>query len=174
MIDLHYWPTPNGKKVTILLEECGLPYRVVPCSIGQGDQFKDEFLKLAERNAKLKGNVDLVLRRLDADRDGLLTLQEFSQLGKMQGSVNVLDIAEDAAGSDRGELLIITNQPDTRAAAESELDCGVEGQGVGHAGLVDDDQCRRADPQCPIRQLTVVEGPSEFGQRVGGDAGLLA
>ena len=30
MIDLHYWPTPNGKKVTILLEECGLPYKIVP------------------------------------------------------------------------------------------------------------------------------------------------
>ncbi len=35
MIDLHYWPTPNGKKVTILLEECGLPYKVVPVNIGQ-------------------------------------------------------------------------------------------------------------------------------------------
>jgi GST-like protein len=50
MIDLHYWPTPNGKKVTILLEECGLPYRIVPCSIGQGDQFKDEFLRISPNN----------------------------------------------------------------------------------------------------------------------------
>ncbi len=50
MIDLHYWPTPNGKKVTILHEECGLPYRVVPCSIGQGDQFKDEFLGISPNN----------------------------------------------------------------------------------------------------------------------------
>ncbi len=50
MIDLHYWPTPNGKKVTILLEECGLPYRVVPCSIGQGDQFKDDFLAISPNN----------------------------------------------------------------------------------------------------------------------------
>jgi GST-like protein len=50
MIDLHYWPTPNGKKVTILLEECGLPYRIVPCSIGQGDQFKDEFLAICPNN----------------------------------------------------------------------------------------------------------------------------
>ena len=50
MIDLHYWPTPNGKKVTILLEECGLPYRIVPCRIGFGDQFKEEFLAhLAEQ-----------------------------------------------------------------------------------------------------------------------------
>jgi GSH-dependent disulfide-bond oxidoreductase len=46
MLDLHFWPTPNGKKVTILLEECGLPYRVVPCNIGRGDQFSEEFLRL--------------------------------------------------------------------------------------------------------------------------------
>jgi len=50
MIDVHYWPTPNGKKVTILLEECGTPYRIVPCRIGQGDQFKDEFLRISPNN----------------------------------------------------------------------------------------------------------------------------
>ena len=50
MIDLHYWPTPNGKKVTILLEECGLPYRIVPCRIGQGDQFEEEFLRICPNN----------------------------------------------------------------------------------------------------------------------------
>lgn len=50
MIDLHYWPTPNGKKVSILLEECGLEYRIVPCAIGQGDQFKDDFLKISPNN----------------------------------------------------------------------------------------------------------------------------
>jgi GSH-dependent disulfide-bond oxidoreductase len=50
MIDLHYWPTPNGKKVTILLEECGLPYNVVPTNIGRGDQFTDEFLKISPNN----------------------------------------------------------------------------------------------------------------------------
>ena len=50
MIDLHYWPTPNGKKVTILLEECGLPYRIVPCNIGLGDQFKDDFLRISPNN----------------------------------------------------------------------------------------------------------------------------
>ncbi len=50
MIDIHYWPTPNGKKVTILLEECGMKYRLVPCSIGQGDQFTDEFLKISPNN----------------------------------------------------------------------------------------------------------------------------
>jgi len=50
MIDLHYWPTPNGKKVTILLEECGLPYRLVPCNIGRGDQFQAAFLKICPNN----------------------------------------------------------------------------------------------------------------------------
>ena len=50
MIDLHYWPTPNGKKVTILLEECGMPYRLVPCHIGKGDQFEDAFLKISPNN----------------------------------------------------------------------------------------------------------------------------
>jgi len=46
MIDLHYWPTPNGKKVTILLEEAGIPYNIIPCNIGRGDQFTPEFLKM--------------------------------------------------------------------------------------------------------------------------------
>ena len=46
MLDLHFWPTPNGKKVTILLEELGLDYNLVPCNIGRGDQFKPEFLKI--------------------------------------------------------------------------------------------------------------------------------
>ena len=50
MIDLHYWPTPNGKKVTILLEECGLPYRVVACNIAQGTQFSDAFLRIGPNN----------------------------------------------------------------------------------------------------------------------------
>ena len=57
MIDLHYWPTPNGKKVTILLEECGLPYRVVPVNIGRGDQFSVEFLAL-NPNHRMPAMVD--------------------------------------------------------------------------------------------------------------------
>lgn len=50
MIDVHYWPTPNGKKVTIQLEECGLEYNVVPCNIGRGDQFQSEFLDICPNN----------------------------------------------------------------------------------------------------------------------------
>lgn len=50
MIDVHYWPTPNGKKVTVLLEEAGIPYRIVPVHIGRGDQFTDEFLAISPNN----------------------------------------------------------------------------------------------------------------------------
>jgi len=50
VIDLHYWPTPNGKKVTILLEELGIPYRIVPCRIGMGDQFEEGFLAISPNN----------------------------------------------------------------------------------------------------------------------------
>ena len=50
MYDLHYWPTPNGKKVTILLEELGVSYKIVPTHIGRGDQFTDDFLKISPNN----------------------------------------------------------------------------------------------------------------------------
>ncbi len=50
MIDLYYWPTPNGWKISIALEEMELPYNVIPVNIGRGDQFKDEFLKISPNN----------------------------------------------------------------------------------------------------------------------------
>ena len=49
-IELHYWPTPNGWKVTIFLEEVGLPYDVKYVNIGKGEQFEPEFLKIAPNN----------------------------------------------------------------------------------------------------------------------------
>lgn len=50
MIDLHFWPTPNGYKISIFLEESGLAYRLFPVNIGKGDQFKPDFLKIAPNN----------------------------------------------------------------------------------------------------------------------------
>ena len=50
MIDLHYWPTPNGWKISIMLEECGLPYRLLPVNIGRGEQFRSEFLAISPNN----------------------------------------------------------------------------------------------------------------------------
>jgi GST-like protein len=46
MIEVYYWPTPNGKKVTILLEEAGLPYTITPVNIQRGDQFAEDFLRM--------------------------------------------------------------------------------------------------------------------------------
>ncbi len=50
MIDLYYWPTPNGHKITMFLEETGLPYKIVPVNIGKGDQFEPDFLKIGPNN----------------------------------------------------------------------------------------------------------------------------
>jgi len=57
MIDVYFWMTPNGYKVTIALEELGLPYNVIPINIGKGDQFKPEFLKISPNN-KIPAIVD--------------------------------------------------------------------------------------------------------------------
>ena len=50
MIDLYYAPTPNGWKISIMLEECSLDYKVIPVNLGKGDQFKPEFLKISPNN----------------------------------------------------------------------------------------------------------------------------
>ena len=50
MIDLYYWTTPNGHKMTMFLEEAGLPYKVLPINIGKGEQFQPHFLKIAPNN----------------------------------------------------------------------------------------------------------------------------
>ena len=58
MIDVHYWPTPNGWKVTIMLEECGLDYNIIPVDIGGGHQFKADFLRISPNN-RMPAIVDL-------------------------------------------------------------------------------------------------------------------
>jgi len=57
MIDLYYWPTPNGHKVTLMLEETGLPYQIQPVNIGAGDQFTPDFLAISPNN-KMPALVD--------------------------------------------------------------------------------------------------------------------
>ncbi|HVR48999.1 MAG TPA: glutathione binding-like protein [Pseudorhodoferax sp.] len=58
MIDLHYWPTPNGWTCSIMLEECGLPYRMVPVNIGRGEQFAPEFVALINPHHRMPALVD--------------------------------------------------------------------------------------------------------------------
>ncbi len=57
MIELHTWSTPNGRKVSVMLEECGLPYSVHKVNIGQGEQFKPEFLSISPNN-RIPGILD--------------------------------------------------------------------------------------------------------------------
>ena len=82
---------------------------------------------------------------------GFGRVREAVKLGELQGAVNMFDVAKDTAGTDGSELLIITNQPDTRPTVESETDGGVEGQSAGHPSFVDDDQRRRSDGGGPVR-----------------------
>src|SRR5580692_5108643 len=50
MIDLYYWPTPNGHKITMFLEETAMPYTIMPVNIGKGEQFRPEFLAISPNN----------------------------------------------------------------------------------------------------------------------------
>src|SRR5262249_25768905 len=50
MIDLHYWTTPNGHKITMFLEETGVPYNIIAVNIGKGEQFKSQFLAVSPNN----------------------------------------------------------------------------------------------------------------------------
>jgi len=50
MIDLYYWPTPNGHKITLFLEETGVPYNLIPVNIGKGEQFRPQFLAISPNN----------------------------------------------------------------------------------------------------------------------------
>ena len=71
MIDVYHWPTPNGHKVTIFLEEAGLPYRLHPVDIGKGEQFRPEFLAIAPNN-----RIPAIIDREPADGGPAISLFE--------------------------------------------------------------------------------------------------
>lgn len=71
MIDLHYWPTPNGHKITMYLEETSTPYTIFPVNIGQGDQFKPDFLAIAPNN-----RMPAIVDRAPADAGAPVTVFE--------------------------------------------------------------------------------------------------
>ena len=71
MIELYYWPTPNGHKITLFLEESGVPYRIVPVDIAKGEQFKPEFLAFSPNN-----RMPAIIDREPADRGEPITVFE--------------------------------------------------------------------------------------------------
>jgi len=71
VIDLYYWTTPNGHKITIALEELGLPYRIKPVNIGKGEQFAPDFLRISPNN-----RIPAIVDDVPADRAGPLSIFE--------------------------------------------------------------------------------------------------
>lgn len=71
MIDLYYWTTPNGHKITLFLEEASLPYRIVPINISKGEQFAPDFLKISPNN-----RIPAIVDHAPADGGGQLSLFE--------------------------------------------------------------------------------------------------
>lgn len=71
MIDVYYWTTPNGHKITIFLEESGVPYRIVPVNIGTGDQFQPDFLRVAPNN-----RIPAIIDHAPADGGAAISLFE--------------------------------------------------------------------------------------------------
>ncbi|KAF3884812.1 MULTISPECIES: glutathione binding-like protein [Nostocales] len=71
MIELYYWTTPNGHKITMFLEETGLPYTIVPVNIGAGDQFKPDFLNISPNN-----RIPAIIDKEPATGDGPISVFE--------------------------------------------------------------------------------------------------
>ncbi|KUM05155.1 glutathione S-transferase N-terminal domain-containing protein [Chromobacterium subtsugae] len=71
MIDLHYWTTPNGHKITLFLEETGLPYRLLPVNISQGEQFQPDFLRISPNN-----RIPAIVDQAPADGGAAISLFE--------------------------------------------------------------------------------------------------
>ena len=129
-------------------------------------------------------DVDPVVVEVEAERfrpalaqgkggGGFGRVGEAVEFGEPDGAVGGGDVAEDAAGADRRQLLVVADEPDTSAAADDEVDGGVEGDGVGHPGLVDHHQAVGPDRRRPVGQVVVGDGPGEFGEGVGGGVDLV-
>src|SRR5271156_4465243 len=97
MIDVYFWPTPNGYKITWMLAEVGLEYTVIPVNIGAGDQFKPEFLKISP-NTRMPGMPDPdrpVRRRISIFESGAILMYLAEKTGQMtpsgpRGNYNVI------------------------------------------------------------------------------------
>jgi len=81
MIDLYYWTTPNGHKITIFLEEAELPYKVHPINIGKGEQFEPEFLKISPNN-RIPAIVDNEVGALSVFESGAILQYLAEKVGK--------------------------------------------------------------------------------------------
>ena len=107
-------------------------------------------------------------------RGGFRGVGEAHHLGQGDRAGGLGDVAEHPAGADRGELRVVTDQPDAAAAVEHEIEDPGEVGGAGHAGLVEEHQRAGADPPYPLRTVAGVQGVQQLGQGVRLPADLLA
>ncbi|MFT5643660.1 MAG: GST-like protein [Janthinobacterium sp.] len=98
MIDLHYWTTPNGHKVTLLLEEAGMPYRIIPVDISKGDQFKPDFLAISPNN-----RIPAIVDRAPSDGGAPIALFESGAIMQYLAEKSGLFLPEDVRG--RAEVM---------------------------------------------------------------------
>ena len=111
-----------------------------------------------------------------AERDrggGFGGVVEADHVGEFEGALGG-DVAQHAAGADGGELLVVADEADAGAAAGQVGDGGVEVEGGGHGGLVDDDQRPLIHVGCPVGHVAAGQSPGQGGQGVGVAAGLRA
>jgi len=93
MIDLYYWPTPNGHKITLFLEESDMPYTIIPVNIGTGEQFKPEFLAISPNN-----RMPAIVDRAPAERGAPISVFESGAILLYLADKSELFIAKDLRG----------------------------------------------------------------------------
>lgn len=115
MIDLYYWTTPNGHKITLFLEETGLPYAIHPINISQGDQFQADFLKVSPNN-----KIPAIVDRQPADGGAPLSLFESGAILLYLAEKTGRFLAKDLRA--RQETLAVAVLADGRAGADGRAE----------------------------------------------------
>jgi GSH-dependent disulfide-bond oxidoreductase len=119
MIDLHYAPTPNGWKISIMLEELGLPYTVIPVNIRAGDQFKPEFLAISPNN-----RIPAIVDHAPADGGGPFSVFETGAILIYLADKAGRFLPQESLGQSRARSIVLT-EPFDEEARRNMLDCFV-------------------------------------------------
>ena len=119
MIDLHYAPTPNGWKISIMLEELGLPYTVIPVNIRAGDQFKPEFLAISPNN-----RIPAIVDHAPADGGGPFAVFETGAILIYLADKAGRFLPQESLGQSRARSIVL-KEPFDEEARRNMLDCFV-------------------------------------------------
>ncbi len=148
MIELYYWPTPNGHKITLFLEEAGVPYEIRPVNIGAGDQFKPDYLKFSPNN-RMPAIIDT------APADGGESPREFGQ-----ENFKVPQAGQERRAAERSEgVARATLKQERRAVERSEGVARATLKKADHALLLAHPQ-RPQDHHRPGRAGRPLPGPA--------------